>query len=76
MLNIPGTFPKHSEKNRQTYREFPQKFRGMSPNFPGMSLNIQCPQGFRLMYSNNPEKLGNILGHVVKHPVKSIKVFQ
>ena len=76
MLNILGTFPKHSEKSRQTYLEFPQKFRGMSPNFPGMSVNIQSTQGFRWMYSNNPEKLGNILGHVVNHPVKSIKVFQ
>ena len=88
--NIPGNIAKHSEEYPQTFRgmfpnipvnvlkhsrECPQTFLGTSPNVLKHSEdNVgkhsrECPQTIK-------EVLENMLGHVVKHPVESIKAFR
>ena len=88
--NIPGNIAKHSEEYPQTFRgmfpnipvnvlkhsrECPQTFLGTSPNVLKHSEdNVgkhsrECPQTIKKV-------LENMLGHIVKHPVESIKAFR
>ena len=76
--NIPGNVPKHSGECPQIFRgnvakhfgECPKTFRGMSPNIPGNVVKHfgECSETIQRIFENN-------LGHVVKHPVESMKSF-
>ena len=54
---FPGNVTKHSG-------EYPQTFRGMSPNIPGNVLkhSRECPQTFRGMTPNIPENVAKHSG--------------